>query len=510
MLEKMLETSLKQLEKYARETLEFFRPKEAFSWQTFFLLGCFSWGMAILSVERSEIRVDMVMPPATWVLYTMGWIFITLAVGWGMVKKTTTIPFLNITIKPAIWVTSGLASAFAFPLWNPSTRAIAFVSWPIVFAIFSALPRFAIISENKYNIPNPAARQEMVLTTLICLLISSWIRVHFVAQDWALSKYPALVAGNFSQSTFVVQLGEPPPVLDIAERTVNETLRSRPIPVVRSWLVRAADNLTELNDEFQKQLEDQGIDPNWELNIAPDKIYNPELRLQVFPLISAVDAENEAQLRSPQEREAAEQDEPVPPSERLRPRPTRIGLERRCRIFSKEAYEKEQSTQPSTQPSTEPSPDEPQAPPNQNGNGSAENDSSRNLSDDRFSRASAPESRLNESRLKRVQASLYAVNFYATLLPGNESSPAPDSDPEPEPEGASPNIIPGVESIPGNRGEGIDRGGSSREGSSREGSGRDTEGQPSPLTPAPPTRSSSYLSRMACDRAMMLISRRGS
>ena len=404
MLEKLLNQVEEQLRQLGgsigdstKETLEYFRPKDPFSWQTLFLLGLFSWGMAILSLERFELSADMVMPPVTWVMFTMGWIFITFAVGWSMVNQKVKVPFLNVTIKPAIWVTSALASAFAFQVWNPSTRAIAFVSWPIVFALFSAIPKFVIISENKYNVPNTAVRQDIVLTTLICFLLSSWIRLNFVVQDWGLTKYPALAAGDFSDSTFVVQLGAPPPVLNIAESTVNDTLAARPIPEVRSWLIRLSDYVPELSEEFRRQLESKNVDPRWELNVVADKIYDPALRLRVFPIVSASEAENEAPLRNPEEREEAETEDQMSPAERLQPRAARIGLERNCRILSQDEYEEEVGAEQSPDetetelegdtPSSgndsnaeEPSEPEPPVPPSQRGQ-SAAGDRSRMVCD---------------------------------------------------------------------------------------------------------------------------------
>lgn len=448
----MVEALLKQLEASLKNTLEFFRPKDAFSWQTLFLLGLFSWGMAVLSVEGFELEPGMALPAATWVLFTMGWIFVTTAIGWGMVNQVIKVPLLDIKIKPAIWITSGLTSAFAFQIWNPSTRAIAIVSWPIVFALFSAFPQFIVVSENKFKVPSPSVRQKILITTLVCLLVSSWLQVHFVVQDWVMNQYPTLRAGNFTSSTFVVQLGDPPPVLDIAEQTVSETLRPRPIPEVRGWLVRVADEVPSLNAQFRRSLIDEQLNSQWLLNVAAETIYDPVFRLQVFPLVSALEAENEAPLRDAEEREEAEEEEgPLTPEERLAPRSARIGLERRCRILAAEdaLEERDNSDDSADEPESEREPDS--------------------------SPEAEPEA-LGSSVLSLVSSTPSSDGPAPSIRGADDPSGGSQLDTDPD---IRPNIRPDIE-----------------------------PNEQSPAEEAPPPTADR--SQVVCDRSMTLISRRGS
>lgn len=297
-----MDTLLKLLWKAIASVLEFFRPKHPFSWQTLFLIGLFSWSMALLSVENfdigpgsllptdtvpSQAENDSSIPPATWALFTMGWIFFTIAVGWLLANEKVKLPFLNITIQPAVWVTSALTSIFLFRVWDPAMRPLALMSWPIIFALYSALPKFLVVRDTQFAVPRPVARQQIVITSLICLVISCWIRFHFVLQDWITDDYPVMQAGDFRFSGFVVQMGEPLPVMSAAETALVEELAPRAIPDIRRWLVRVRnnpENLETLNTRFQGRLEAEGLPPSWQLSIVPVRIYDPRFKLHVAPL----------------------------------------------------------------------------------------------------------------------------------------------------------------------------------------------------------------------------------
>ncbi|MGB3613042.1 MAG: DUF5357 family protein, partial [Elainellaceae cyanobacterium] len=87
------------------------RPDQAFSWQTLLFLCLFSWLMALLSSDTSLLQSNS--PPEDWgplslrtsptkyALFTMGWIFLTLAVGWLLNGSKLKVPLFDIVLRPA-------------------------------------------------------------------------------------------------------------------------------------------------------------------------------------------------------------------------------------------------------------------------------------------------------------------------------------------------------------------------------------------------------------------------
>lgn len=291
---------LKLLDDAVRGLINVFRPKQAFSWQTALFLCLFSWAMAWASVENFSGGLEGVLPsdspvgegspepngmlPATRALFTMGWIFLTLSVGWLFAKEKIKIPFLGITLKPAIWVTSALTSAFLFEVWKPDTLSLVLMSWPLIFAAYAALSKVYIVSDNHFTLPKPEVRQQMVITTLICLLASCWVRFHFVMQEWVFEDYPVLQLVDFRSSAFVVQVGESPPVLAIADWTLQTELGRFPIPEARWWLRNANENSSNVDAQFRQNLTAFGEAAAWEMTLSPTLISTPTFALQILPI----------------------------------------------------------------------------------------------------------------------------------------------------------------------------------------------------------------------------------
>jgi hypothetical protein len=299
---------LKLLDDAVRGLIDIFRPKQAFSWQTALFLCLFSWAMAWASVENLNEGLGELLPadspteepsgivdsmlPVTRALFTMGWIFLTISVGWLLAKEKIKIPILDITLKPAIWVTSALTSAFLFEIWNPETLSRVLISWPLIFAAYAALSKVFVISDNRFTMPKSEVRQQIVITTLICLVVSCWFRFHFVVQRWIFEDYAVLQLVDFRNNTFAVQVGESPPILDIAQWTLQRELGVLLIPEARWWFRNADENVSELNDQFRQNLQDSGETVAWEIALSATRISDPEFLLQILPTPEA-DLESE-------------------------------------------------------------------------------------------------------------------------------------------------------------------------------------------------------------------------
>ncbi len=290
---------LKLLDDAVRGLIDIFRPKQTFSWQTALFLCLFSWAMAWASVENLNEGLGELLPadnpaeepasvvdsmmPVTRALFTMGWIFLIISVGWLLAKEKVKIPILDVTIKPAIWVTSALTSAFLFEIWNPETFSLVLISWPLIFAAYAALAKVFVISDNRFIMPEVDVRQQMILTALICLMMSCWFRFHFVVQQWIFEDYAVLQLVDFRDNAFVVQVGESPPTLDIAQWTLQRELGILPIPEARWWFRNVDENVSELNDQFQQNLQDVEETVAWELALSATKISDPTFALQILP-----------------------------------------------------------------------------------------------------------------------------------------------------------------------------------------------------------------------------------
>ncbi len=172
-------------------------PPSAFSWQTLIFLSLFSYYMSWLASDLIE-----------WLLANLAWIFLILGVYWG----TTATKFFWIgrddkKKKPGFpisaWITGVLVSIYIFGLDGDLTP-VALVSWPIISAILAAIPPF--VGEGlSWKLPPPETRQTLAILFGSQFLLSCWLQFYFVIQGW-LMEYPSLVADNFSQSAFVVNL----------------------------------------------------------------------------------------------------------------------------------------------------------------------------------------------------------------------------------------------------------------------------------------------------------------
>ena len=217
------------------------KPPRAFSPETLFLLGAFSWVMSMMAEgwERDIIA-------------NFGWIFLILGTAWGTSEKPIKIG--NTSIGP--WITGALVSLYIFGSWTGWDRGIppiAIVMWPAISSIIAVIPAF--VKKGKWITPSVEVRQQLIITVGSNLLISCWLQFHFLVQNW-LQEYPTLLSDDFGRSTFVVNL-EPASgpkngitILEGMEPVVRSELVDQPWPQVERWLSEAPQRVPKLSRQI--------------------------------------------------------------------------------------------------------------------------------------------------------------------------------------------------------------------------------------------------------------------
>ncbi|MGB3296089.1 MAG: DUF5357 family protein [Phormidesmis sp.] len=177
----------------SRQARELFLPKHYFSWQTLLFLSLFSILMAAALESTEEGSIFAVR-----LLSNLSWIFLTSAIWWALHKNPVRVG--GFSISP--WITGAVLCFFLFRPWMDDDRLRwAISSWPMVGVVIMALPDF-VEWDLQFHLPNSREQQRLIMTTLINLLLTSWILFHFRVQDWV-TNYPSLLVNALGNSAFV-------------------------------------------------------------------------------------------------------------------------------------------------------------------------------------------------------------------------------------------------------------------------------------------------------------------
>lgn len=224
------------------------------------------------------------------ILTSFAWIFLIGGIGWALAG--TTVDILGWKFYPGSWVTGALICLFLFVSGNDEIPRIAFVSWPLISAAVAAIPKF-LQDEFRLKIPAPPTRQELVTLTLFSAILSCWFQFHFLIQDW-LEDYPSLLAEDFDQSAFVVNLEGDRPIrgetlLEQAETLLRDQLENSTWSEAEQWLYDRRElaspiepatlNVADLEQQIRSQIAELPENPFWNLDIqippgAPDYTLN--------------------------------------------------------------------------------------------------------------------------------------------------------------------------------------------------------------------------------------------
>ncbi|NES18944.1 MAG: DUF5357 domain-containing protein [Symploca sp. SIO3E6] len=205
---------LKWLLNFCKSVISIFVPTTPFSYQTLFLLSLFAYFMSMLSdgIVRKLL------------LAVVG-IFLILGVYWATTANKELWIYRDQKAKPkkdglplSAWITGAILCIYIFiclPMLlldriPESGGPLALVAWPLISVIIAAAPNFMELEEDELRAktPSPSRRQNLVILFSINILISCWFQFYFLIQNW-LTQYPSLMADDFSQSAFVVQIAAP-------------------------------------------------------------------------------------------------------------------------------------------------------------------------------------------------------------------------------------------------------------------------------------------------------------
>ncbi|MGD1858059.1 MAG: DUF5357 family protein [Leptolyngbyaceae cyanobacterium] len=220
-------------------------PPNYLSWQTCLLLSLFSWLMAALS------EASAASPWTVNLLSTFSWLFLTIAIWWGLTKNPVRVGYVS--ISP--WITAAVMCVFVFRPWTAERLQLAMGFWPVVATILVAIPNFFNWGLD-WKLPKPPVRQELIVLLLINLLLSSWIMFFFRIQYW-FSEYPSLVAENLGNSAFVYRFGADDSggsqaniLLTSAAESLTAQLDNAPWPRAERWLLNLDNSISSVAKEI--------------------------------------------------------------------------------------------------------------------------------------------------------------------------------------------------------------------------------------------------------------------
>jgi hypothetical protein len=234
-------------------------PPKWDSWQTLIWISIFSWAVSLLTVDIFQR-----------IIVSIAWLFLIPGIHWLLheekfklqkdfevnIKKSLTVN--KLFLGP--WITGALVCVFLFRNLVETPPSIPLLWWPPVSAIIASLPKFVAGVGPKYGLPeNPGARQEIITLLLSNLLISCWLQLHFLTQDW-LRQYPSLLAEDLNRSAFVVQLAAGDrtrsrgyAVLQEAGRLLDVELENQPWSQVERWLLNRNQQIPTLQQRIMEQ-----------------------------------------------------------------------------------------------------------------------------------------------------------------------------------------------------------------------------------------------------------------
>jgi hypothetical protein len=239
-----------------------FKPPRSFSWQTLIFLSLYSWGMSLLNsvLTDTEFVKDF--------LATMGWIFLTLGVGWALADFK--VEFLGLKIYPGPWITGALTCTFLFEGVREEYPALPFVSWPLISAAIAAVPKF-LKRGPEFKVPDAKGRQELVILFLVSIILSCWFSFHFLLQDW-LGDYPSILADRFDRSAFVINTASPRVsdsrgvlILNLAEAIVVDELEGRSLAETELWLFNVQSRVADIENQILERISSLEENALWNL-----------------------------------------------------------------------------------------------------------------------------------------------------------------------------------------------------------------------------------------------------
>ncbi|EDX86251.1 hypothetical protein S7335_3954 [Synechococcus sp. PCC 7335] len=255
---------LRSFGKEIKTLLQPLLPNEYFSWQTLLLLSLFSLFMAAAVESTGESN-----PWAVALLTNFSWIFFISAIWWAL--KENPIEIFRFSINP--WIIGALICLFLFNPWTDDTRfRWALTCWPLISMGVLALPQF-VDWELRLKQRSQSTNKTLVMTTLINLLLSSWILFHFRVQDWV-NHYPSLLASSLEQSSFVYDFDQGRarqaqgiPLLESMAVEITEELNEQPWYQTERWLYTRDSQLETIFQRAKELLDAPTEGKFWQVEV---------------------------------------------------------------------------------------------------------------------------------------------------------------------------------------------------------------------------------------------------
>ena len=270
------------INKQARELLV---PKTYLSWQTLILLSAFSLLVAGLleyiaapDLEASDILLIRI-------LTTLSWTFFTVAIWWWL-STLKNLKIYGFSIYP--WLVGVVLCCFFFRPWRSEDRLqLAVSSWPMISVGVMALPQFIGWDLERKTLSDNA-KKSLITTSLVNLLLTSWMLFHFMVQAWVLD-YPSLLLNGVDDSYFVydfaVEREDPSQGGVLLERMADDIEREitdLPWYQAERWLYTRAPRLEVIFQNSLDALDAPTEDVFWQLDVAEprqvDEAYWLDLR----------------------------------------------------------------------------------------------------------------------------------------------------------------------------------------------------------------------------------------
>lgn len=237
-----------------------FQGIKAFSWQTCLLLSLLAWCVCLL-IQAEGLRKFVGV---------FAWFFLIVGTDWGLLEqelkarkadKEFKVPLLGLKLRYSPWITGALITLafWSYDFFITDARS-ALVSWPIISLVVAAFPRFLKPGPKlkHFSELDVAARQDLVILSLIALLLSCWFEFGFQIQD-ILQQYPSMQADSFARSAFVVQApikNQPVPrgvpMLEQAQRLVRDRIAPLSWNEARQWLQNIPSQVPTLNAQVKE------------------------------------------------------------------------------------------------------------------------------------------------------------------------------------------------------------------------------------------------------------------
>lgn len=202
----------------------------------------------------------------------LGWLFLSIGVGWVLSNVKQKI--LGIDIYPGPWITGVLVCSFLFYGWGDIS--LSAISWPLISAVIAIVPK---LLKKGLDVLNPTIdgkkyagdRQEIILIFLFSTILSCWLQFFFLLQDW-LQQYPSLIADTFTRSAFVVKIDSSVgqnsrgvTILNLAETGLREQLEPAAWSEVERWLFEADNEIEQLEASVKSRIPRTEEDSLWDL-----------------------------------------------------------------------------------------------------------------------------------------------------------------------------------------------------------------------------------------------------